>query len=112
MTSRWEEEALKLVRRDGAMSESVEVVAEALKCAHADGFREAKEKSGEMNTFTDEDLKRLKILLSDPHQYEFDRDWVERLLARLEAAELIVRQGERDHGWRAEYEVWRKAAGR
>lgn len=39
-------------------------------------------------------------------------EFFQALLARLEAAELIVRQGESEHGWRTEYTEWRKAAGK
>jgi hypothetical protein len=73
-------------------------------------------------TFTDDDLKRLKEDLQerkDDH-YELagrlDIESMEALLARLEAAEILIEAFMDREGmgpfWKEEYEAWRKAAGK
>ena len=69
-------------------------------------------------TFTDENLKRLKWALENHAPNWADKDNLNGLIARLEAAELLIRLADLKcecvEGMQCAcgYEAWRKAAGK
>ena len=67
-------------------------------------------------TFTDDDLKRLKER-ADFHRFDtnglMSREIFDALLARLEAAEKVIKKYHTWEDWDdSAYKAWRKAAGR
>lgn len=72
-----------------------------------------------MKSFTDEDLKRFERKHEGDYNGRVDCD-VCALLARLEAAECVIKESFQPDGmahigydsWHEAYEAWRKAAGK
>jgi hypothetical protein len=63
-------------------------------------------------TFTDDDLRRLKVMtIEQPEVVDLWSLKLEALLARLEAAEAVIAQHDL-YETEAEMEAWRKAAGK
>lgn len=75
-----------------------------------------------MSAFTDEDLKRLKIIIKEPFNasflYGISMADMDALFARLEAGELYIAylEDRASHSWGQEgiklSETWRKACGK